>query len=331
MAKCIKNVVEYRVYDLPLDIPVVLLEGEQWRISDIMSTRLHFHNCIEIGYCLSEAGSLVFENENLHFRTGDITIIPRHVPHTTCSQKGTKSLWSYLFLDLAAFITDLLPAKTLYDPGSSDWFPQTYLFSREEHPEIHFIAQRLLIEFRDKPAGWIEVARSLSLVLYHELIRMRASETAPKSEHETKSFVLKPALEYIHQNYMQQTNMKQLADICHLSETHFRRLFLSIMGTSPLSFINATRTSQACVLLDTTQLSIAEIAERVGISSIASFNRNFHQIMGVSPREYRNASSKANINPKQKYILTYKGWLFAEERPEYISDDDTPPPKQADL
>ena len=327
MGKPARSIVEYRLYDLPLDFPAILLHGEQWRISDTLSNRLHFHNCLEIGFCHSDGGTLFFEGESFPFRAGDVTVIPRHIPHTTCSQRGTKSLWSYLFVDLNALLSDMLPMESAADFGAVDFTLQTFLFNRPQHPRIHFLANYLLEELKAQKEDWVPMVRSLFLVFFHELLRLWKEEAPPKSEHSMKSFVLKPVLEHIRHYYMEQTSMKELAGICHLSETHFRRLFLSIMGTSPLNFITATRISQACILLDTTDQSILSIAEAVGISSISSFNRNFHQIMGISPREYRNTPTKANITPKQKYILTYKGWMAAEDRPEYVN---TLPPFSAD-
>lgn len=321
MAKPKKNVVEYRVYELPLKVPALALHGEKWRISDRLSNRLHFHNCMEIGFCHTDSGMLQFEGQSVSFSAGDVTIIPRHVPHTTCSHKGTKSLWSYLFIDLMGLLSDMLPMENLLDPGAADWLPQHFLFTQAQHPRIHFLANCLLEEFKGDKTDRVRVIKSLSLALYHELLRLLNEERRPKQEQTHPSFVLKPALEYIHLNYMNPTTTKQLSDICHLSETHFRRLFLSIMGTSPQSFINATRMNQACVLLDTTDLPILSIAEAVGISAISSFNRNFHQIMGISPRGYRQAASKAHINPRHKSILIYKGWLAAEDHPEHMMPD----------
>ncbi len=317
MGKVAKSIVEYRVYDLPLGFPALLLHGEQWRISDALSNRLHFHNCLEIGFCHTDAGTLAFEGETLPFRAGDITIIPRHIPHTTCSQKGTKSLWSYLFLDLSDLLRTLKPMDKPSAPAAEDILPETFIFNRSQHPRIHFIANCMLEEFKNQKEDWESSFKALSLVLYQELLRLRASQH--KMDPNIKSFVLKPVLEHIRHHYMEQTTVKQLADICHLSEPHFRRIFLSIMGSSPLSFVNATRINQACILLDTTDLSILAVAEAVGISSISSFNRIFHSSMGVSPREYRSAPSKVNPTPTHKYILTYKGWMSAEDRPEHVT------------
>ena len=54
MAKSKRAVTEYRSYYLPTHFPVLLLSGDYWKISDIPSGSLHFHNCLEIGICHSE-------------------------------------------------------------------------------------------------------------------------------------------------------------------------------------------------------------------------------------------------------------------------------------
>lgn len=56
MPKPKKPVIEYRHYSLPIDFPVLLLSGDRWRISDIKSEHLHFHNHMEIGICYSDGG-----------------------------------------------------------------------------------------------------------------------------------------------------------------------------------------------------------------------------------------------------------------------------------
>lgn len=89
---------EYRNYRLQKDFPVFFLSGEQWRISDVPSSRLHFHNCVEIGVCHTCGGTLRVYDSCFPFQAGDITCIPQNVPHTTWSERGTKSQWSYLFL-----------------------------------------------------------------------------------------------------------------------------------------------------------------------------------------------------------------------------------------
>ncbi len=43
MARKAKEVVEYRHYHLPMEFPVLLISGKDWKISATKSSRLHFH------------------------------------------------------------------------------------------------------------------------------------------------------------------------------------------------------------------------------------------------------------------------------------------------
>jgi len=99
-AKNKKHILEARNYILPADFPVLLLTGKKWKISDTPAKNLHFHNCQEVGFCHSGSGILRFQNgRTVPFAAGDMTCIPKNIPHTTCSSLSTNSQWSYLFFE----------------------------------------------------------------------------------------------------------------------------------------------------------------------------------------------------------------------------------------
>ena len=112
---------------------------------------------------------------------------------------------------------------------------------------------------------------------------------------------------------MQQFTIEHLADLCHWSLTHFRRVFHEIMGTSPLDYINSTRIFKACNLLCSTEDSILDISEAVGFHSLSSFNRYFIKIMPMSPREYRKQFQKSDPQTENPSIQKYAGWLYPEK------------------
>lgn len=56
MGRHSKTVIEYRSYEFPPHFPLRVIAGEEWRISDVPSGVLHFHNCLEIGICESDSG-----------------------------------------------------------------------------------------------------------------------------------------------------------------------------------------------------------------------------------------------------------------------------------
>lgn len=97
---------------------------------------------------------------------------------------------------------------------------------------------------------------------------------------------------------MQQFTIEYLADLCHWSPTHFRRVFHDIMGTSPLDYVNNTRILKSCILLRSTEHSILDISEMVGFHSVSSFNRYFAKLMQMSPREYRKQMQQSEKKRK---------------------------------
>lgn len=59
------------------------------------------------------------------------------------------------------------------------------------------------------------------------------------------------------------------------------------MNMSPLEYINLVRVQTACDLLKRTDEPITTIAGKCGFTTLSTFNRNFKQITGVSPSQWR--------------------------------------------
>ncbi|MDE6891856.1 MAG: AraC family transcriptional regulator, partial [Lachnospiraceae bacterium] len=105
--------IEYRNYLLPAYFPVILLRGDEWRISDVPSGTLHFHNCLEIGLCESHSGTMEFSGNPLAFSAGDVTIVGSDIPHTTNSAPGTASKWSYIFVNVEELFYPYFPLEVI--------------------------------------------------------------------------------------------------------------------------------------------------------------------------------------------------------------------------
>lgn len=310
MARSQKNIIEYRFYEFEPDKSFRCLSGDEWRISDVLSDRLHFHNCLEIGYCLSDHGFLGFENDvTVPFQAGDIFLIPRFVPHTTCSSQGQRSLWNYLFIDPDVLARNLGIPGNMQNQNLSSMIGSYLHVTRNTYPRLYFLCQCLLEEGKRWTPDDPGMFTLYSMTMSAELLKLAGMNKRSRSDRE-REFVLSPALEYINVNYAEACNVEKLAALCHLSQTHFRRLFQSVMGCAPLQYVIQIRIRQACILLNTTNEPITNIAQAVGINSISSFNRNFQQIMDVSPQQYRSCSM--TISNHKCIIEPYKGWLVPE-------------------
>lgn len=112
MGRHSKTVIEYRSYEFPPHFPLRVIAGEEWRISDVPSGVLHFHNCLEIGICESDSGKMNFSGKVVPFKAGDITFVAGDVPHTTWSDPGCASKWSYIFTDAEEPFLTQQPCRT---------------------------------------------------------------------------------------------------------------------------------------------------------------------------------------------------------------------------
>ncbi len=93
--------------------------------------------------------------------------------------------------------------------------------------------------------------------------------------------------EHLRENLTQAHQLKELAAAAGLSVPHFSSLFRRQTGYAPIDYLIRLRIQRACVLLDTTDKSVAAIAAEVGYEDAYYFTRCFHRIVGSSPRSYR--------------------------------------------
>lgn len=106
----------------------------------------------------------------------------------------------------------------------------------------------------------------------------------------TKILKLKPALDYIEENFASDIALSEVSELIGVSDYYFCRLFKSTMKSSFVDYLNFVRIMKADKLLSTTDLSILEIAMKTGFSSLSYFNRVFKKFKSCSPTVYRNAS-----------------------------------------
>jgi AraC-like DNA-binding protein len=106
----------------------------------------------------------------------------------------------------------------------------------------------------------------------------------------TKSNVKKEfgmVLNYIHENLHENLTVKQLADFCHLNTDYFSRVFNESFGMRPNKYIQSKRIERAQLLLLSTNNSLKQIAEKVGLENLSYFNRIFKGHTGVTPGIFR--------------------------------------------
>ncbi|OAL79297.1 AraC family transcriptional regulator [Acinetobacter sp. SFB] len=95
------------------------------------------------------------------------------------------------------------------------------------------------------------------------------------------------ALAAIHGKPEQAWTVESLAEQCCMSRSKFAPLFSNIVGETPLAYLQQYRFRLASQHLREGQLSIQQIAHRVGYSSETAFSQTFKRLFDLTPSQYR--------------------------------------------
>lgn len=79
----------------------------------------------------------------------------------------------------------------------------------------------------------------------------------------------------------------RLARIAEVSQAHFIRTFRATFGETPHRYLLRRRVERAMFLLRATDRNVTDICFDVGFSSLGTFSRTFHDVVGESPTEFR--------------------------------------------
>lgn len=101
---------------------------------------------------------------------------------------------------------------------------------------------------------------------------------------------VRAAMEWCLANLRARHTVASLARAARLSPSRFAHLFREQTRLTPMQFVEQHRLARAARLLQSTALSVKQIAYDVGFSSPFYFSLRFHRQRGVSPRRFRSRS-----------------------------------------
>lgn len=103
------------------------------------------------------------------------------------------------------------------------------------------------------------------------------------------------AIHYINSRYSEPIDLDETARMVHMSKYYFCRLFHKVTGVTFLTYLYNVRLSKAHRLLTETDLSLAEIAQKTGFTSVAHMSGAFKKAYEISPRNFRKEYKGRNI------------------------------------
>ncbi len=109
----------------------------------------------------------------------------------------------------------------------------------------------------------------------------------PSGAGEYSDFEIRKAVE---QNVTRNVTVGELAFLCNMSESTFKRKFRQLYGNSPNRYLLARRMEIAASLLIDKRMSSGDVSLEIGYESPSGFSQSFKRLYGVSPGEYRDSN-----------------------------------------
>lgn len=103
----------------------------------------------------------------------------------------------------------------------------------------------------------------------------------------TRTGMIDEAKEYLRNHIESRVAVDELASMARMSSSHFAALFRRNVGMPVLQYQTQLRMARARELLDTTDIAVSAVAERVGYSDPFYFSRQFKAIHHATPLNYR--------------------------------------------
>ncbi|WP_106768775.1 AraC family transcriptional regulator [Paenibacillus faecalis] len=105
-------------------------------------------------------------------------------------------------------------------------------------------------------------------------------------------------IQYIKDNSSERITLDELAERSHFSKYHFSRIFTSMVGVTPIAYVNQVRVHKSIQYLTETNRTILDISQLCGFESVSAFNATFKKVYRQTPSEIRTGIRKnSNIPP----------------------------------
>lgn len=145
--------------------------------------------------------------------------------------------------------------------------------------------EKMINAYYNKQAGE-ELLRSGYMLVLLALIKESALLPS-KSRSVNANSSLEKVLSDMHVYFNEPIDVKKYAQICHLSEDSFIRMFKKNMGCPPYRYQLKIRIERAAEMLENSSLNVSECAQAVGFGDNAYFCRIFKKYTGHPPSYYK--------------------------------------------
>ena len=237
----------------------------------------HTHNHVELFYIIGGKGQFLINDQLYPVNTNHLVIINPNVIHTEVSLNAQPLEYIVLGVD----------GIELSISGTSNG--QFCILDHFESLDMASCLRNILREMEMKQPGYEDVCQAFMEILIIRLMRSTGlslpSETSAVSTNRQCAAVRR----YIDLHFKEALTLEQLAEEGHMNKFYLSHAFKREYGVSPINYMISRRIEESKYLLAETDLSLSQIAQLLGFSSLSYFSQVFHRTQNISPKEYRQS------------------------------------------
>ena len=237
----------------------------------------HTHSHTELFYIVGGAGQFLIEDQLYPVQPGNLVIINPNVPHTEVSLNAQPLEYIVLGID------GIELAASEASNG------QYNILDSFESVEISSCLRNILREMELKNTGYLDICQAYLEILILRLMRsMELTDTAT-TQTNVGNRQCAAVKRYIDMHFKEALTLELLAEEAHMNKFYLSHSFKKEYGVSPINYMISRRIDESKYLLAETDLSLSQIAQLLGFSSLSYFSQVFRRTQSVSPKEFRQS------------------------------------------
>lgn len=250
---------------------------------------VHSHPSYQIVFAFSDKLSFEIDGEIFKTRPQSLLLIP---PGTYHKEIEVEYFVSYIsvFIEKNLFEDQLL----MYEGGYKAEVDVGFI---KADGNMLSVIKDYMSEASSNLPGCEALKDAIALKFSHMLIRS-ITGIRTRGDEISRRLEINKTIEYMNANLNQKITVEGLAEVAHMSPSHYNRVFKREMGQSCISYLNNIRHERVKHLLKEGERTITQIAMDCGFSSPAYLSSSFHLKYNMTPTEYQKNFSKGHILKK---------------------------------
>ena len=259
----------------------------------------HYHSDVEIIWV--KEGDLTYwvDGEHLLINAGEVLILSPGQGHSYVDNSDDAAVWYLTFSPKLLSLTEEHFFQQQFVQPLSDGLLQLPQLLHPGHP-----AYEQVMEAFEMTKYCSTLKPNYKAFRYAMTVSICAALlpwcNQPEVQHSTirsNNPVIQQVMSFIRRNYLQALDLNTIADQVHLHPNYLCALFKKHTGQTVIYHLHRTRIDTAIYLLENSQLTTSQIAERSGYRNESVFYQKFKSVTGMTPKQWQKAHSKLESKP----------------------------------